>query len=117
VTATRVRLLAVVAVVVLLVVGVAAVVLGAGGTAKPTDRTAIGIVTHVDAASLTDVRGFDLRTDGGTTLHFELGRLDMSPPAFNPQHLSTHAATAEPVKVTYQEDGGRLVAVRLEDGD
>ncbi len=77
--------------------------------------TVTGIVVHVDVVSLTDVRGFDLRTSDGRILSFEIGQLDMSPPGFNPQHLTVHAATAQPVTVTYETVDGRLVAVRMVD--
>jgi hypothetical protein len=82
-------------------------------TRKPT---VTGIVVHVDAQSLTDVRSFDLRTADGQVLTFRIGQLDMTPPGFNPQHLSVHAATAQPVVVTYEERNGERVAVRLVDG-
>jgi hypothetical protein len=79
-------------------------------------QTATGVVVRVDAQSLTDVRSFDLRTADGEVLTFRIGQLDMTPPGFNPQHLSVHAATAEPVVVTYEERNGERVAVRLVDG-
>lgn len=79
--------------------------------------TVEGIVIRVDTSSLTDVRGFDLRTADGTVLSFEVGQLDLAPPAFNAQHLVVHQATAEPVAVTFEEQNGKRVAVRLVDGD
>lgn len=100
----------------IIVVVIVAIAAGAAiylGTRKPT---ATGIVVRVDAQSLTDVRSFDLRTADGRTLTFRIGQLDMTPPAFNPQHLSVHAATAEPVVVTYEERDGQLFATRLVDG-
>lgn len=103
----------------LLVVAVAIVavaVAASGVLGGSPEQSVTGVVIRVDSTGLTEVQGFDLREDDGTVLHFELGTLDMSPPAFNPQHLTAHQATAEPVKVTYEDQGGRLVATRLEDG-
>ncbi len=113
---TRARLVGVLVAVVAIAV-VAAVAVGSGLLGGSGDRTVTGVVIRVDSTGLTEVHGFDLREDDGTVLHFEIGTLDMSPPAFNPQHLTAHQATAEPVKVTYEDQGGRLVATRLEDGD
>ena len=102
----------------LLVLGVIVIVAVAiplvfAATNKPTMR---GVVIHVDTVSLTDVRGFDLRTEAGAIVHFQIGQLDMSAPGFNAQHLVVHQATAQPVVVTYEDRDGTLVAVRLVDG-
>ncbi|HEY3523428.1 MAG TPA: hypothetical protein VGK63_06965 [Candidatus Limnocylindrales bacterium] len=97
---------------VIVVVGIA-VAIAFLAVSRPTAR---GVVTRVDTVSLTDVRGFDLRTDAGATLHFEIGQLDLTAPAFNAQHLVVHQATAQPVIVTYEDRNGSLVAVRLLDG-
>lgn len=78
--------------------------------------TVTGVVVRVDTASLTDVRGFDLRTFDGQVLDFRIGQLDLSPPAFNAQHLVVHQATAQPVIVEYEVQDGQRVAVRLLDG-
>jgi hypothetical protein len=78
--------------------------------------TATGIVVRVDTVSLTDVRSFDLRTADGQVLTFRIGQLDLSPPGFNAQHLVVHQATAQPVIVEYEVEGGERVAVRLLDG-
>ncbi len=102
--------LAVLSVIVIAALAVPAIYLA---TRRPTET---GVVVRVDAQSLTDVRSFDLRTADGRILTFRIGQLDMTPPGFNPQHLSVHAATAQPVVVTYEERDGQLVAVRLVDG-
>jgi hypothetical protein len=101
-----------------LVLAVAAIVIVGAVVAlalQPRRSTVTGVVVRVDAVSLTDVRSFELRTGDGQVLTFEIGTLDMTPPGFNPQHLSVHAATAEPVAVTYEDRDGRHVAVRLTD--
>jgi hypothetical protein len=99
-----------------LAIVVAAIVVAVMALALTPKRSMVsGVVVRVNAASLTDVRSFDLRTADGRVLTFDIGPLDMTPPAFNPQHLSVHAATAEPVAVTYEDRDGRHVAVRLTD--
>ena len=82
--------------------------------ARPPDRVEIGVVTRVDAVSLTDVRAFTIRTPDGRTVNFRIGALENGT-QFPPGHLGEHAATATPVRVTYREEGGELVAVRLDD--
>jgi hypothetical protein len=78
--------------------------------------TVTGVVVRVNAESLTDVRSFDLRTADGQVLTFRVGKLDLSAPGFNAQHLTVHAATSQPVVVEYEEQNGERVAVRLLDG-
>lgn len=82
--------------------------------AGPAMRTEVGVVTDVDAASLTDVRGFTIRTPDGRTVAFRIGVLENGA-QFPPGHLGEHAATATPIRVTYREESGVLVAVRLDD--
>ena len=77
-------------------------------------RQATGIVIDVDAAGLTDVRGFTLRTDAGEEVDYRLGSLENGA-EFPPGHLVEHVATAEPVLVFYREEGSDRVAFRIED--
>jgi hypothetical protein len=83
-------------------------------SALPTSPVS-GIVVKVDALSLTDVRGFTLRTPDGRELAFTIGVLENGT-VFQPAHLSEHLATASPVKVTFHVEGERLVVTRIEDG-
>jgi hypothetical protein len=103
------------------VVGVAIMALAAAvavGVYLPgRTQTTTGVVVRVNADSLTQVRSFELRTANGDVVTFQVGNLDLAPPGFNAQHLSVHAATAEPVAVTYEDRGGRHVATRLTDAD
>jgi hypothetical protein len=99
---------AIIAAVAVLLVG--AVVLSQAGR----ERTATGVVVDVDAAGLTDVRGFTLRTADGVETGFRIGRLENGAD-FPPGHLVEHVATSEPVKVFYRDEGGQRVAFRLED--
>jgi hypothetical protein len=46
----------------------------------------VGVIVGVDAASLTDVRGFTLRTSDGASVEFEIGDLENGA-EFPPGHL------------------------------
>ena len=83
---------------------------------RPALRTDVGIVVKVDSVSLTDVRGFTIRTHDGRTLEFRVGQLENGA-EFPPGHLGEHQATASPIRVTYRDEGGERVAVRLEDAE
>lgn len=96
---------------------VLAVALASGLGEEPLEPgVETGVVVAVDAAGLTDVRGFSLRTGDGRTIDFRIGRLENAA-EFPPAHLSVHLADAYSVRVTYEMDGAQRVAVRLEDGD
>jgi hypothetical protein len=77
-------------------------------------QTETGLVIAVDAFSLTDVRGFTIRTDDGRTVDFRIGALENGA-QFAPGHLLEHRATGAKVVVTYHRENGELVAIRLED--
>jgi hypothetical protein len=80
----------------------------------PGAHQMVGVIVRVDAVSLTDVRGFTLRTTDGATVEFEIGDLENGA-AFPPGHLVEHQATAQPVRVWYRTEGDAKVVVRLED--
>jgi len=82
--------------------------------AQPPRQTETGVVIAVDSTSLTDVKGFTLRTPDGRTVTFTLGPLENAS-QFAPGHLNEHVATAVPVLVTYRDKNGQRVVVRLED--
>ena len=98
---------------VLVALGALAIVV-ATSFARPTDRVEVGVVIDVDAVSLTEVRAFTIRTPDGRTVVFRVGPLENGT-EFPPGHLAEHAATATPIRVTYREEGGELVAFRLDD--
>lgn len=77
-------------------------------------QTETGLVTAVDASSLTNVRGFTIRTDDGRTVVFRIGALE-NPAQFAPGHLLEHRATGVKIVVTYRQENGELVAIRLGD--
>jgi hypothetical protein len=81
---------------------------------RPASRTEVGVVIAVEAVSLTDVRAFTIRTADGRTIVFRVGVLENGA-EFPPGHLGEHQATAAPIRVTYRDDGGEHVAIRLED--
>ena len=73
-----------------------------------------GVVIAVDAASLTDIRGFTLRTSLGATIDFKVGQLE-NVTEFSPSHLKEHQATSSPIRVWFRVENGERVAYRLED--
>jgi hypothetical protein len=81
---------------------------------RPAPRTEVGVVISVESISLTNVRGFTIRTADGRTVAFRVGQLENGA-TFPPGHLGEHAATAVPIVVTYRDENGERVAIRLED--
>ena len=81
----------------------------------PAAKSAAGIVVAVDQVSLTEIRGFTLRTDAGEMLTFRIGPLDLSGGGFPANHLREHMATASTVAIAYTEVDGERVAIRLVD--
>jgi hypothetical protein len=98
----------VVAVVVLAIVAVT--VLGGPGRQVET-----GIVVEVHATSLSNVQGFSIRTADGRTIDFRMGQIENAT-QFAPGHLAEHKVSLVPVRVTFVQEPGGPVAVRLEDG-
>jgi hypothetical protein len=101
-------LLGAVVLVVLLAV-VATMVLGGPGRQVET-----GVVVAVQATSLSDVRGFSIRTADGRTVDFRVGTIENAT-QFAPGHLAEHKVSLVPIRVTYVQESGGPVAVRLED--
>ncbi len=98
----------------LAVAALAALVVVATLLGRPAPRTEVGVVISVDAVSLTNVRGFTIQTVDGRTVQFRVGQLENGA-QFPPGHLGEHAATAVPIVVTYRDENGEHVAIRLED--
>ena len=87
---------------------------GSNGGSEP--KTVTGVVTSVDASSLTKLNGFTLHTDDNRTLVFKVAPdADRDPQnGFVAGHLRTHALAATKVKIFYREENGQLLAFRLE---
>lgn len=81
---------------------------------RPGRQVETGIVVAVRATSLTSIQGFSIRTADGRTVDFRVGALENAS-SFPPGHLAEHKVTLIPVRVTYVEEAGEPVAVRLED--
>ena len=77
-------------------------------------QTETGLVTAVDSSGLTNVRGFTIRTNDGRTVSFRMGALENGA-QFAPSHLLEHRATGVKIVVTYRQENGAFVAVRLDD--
>ena len=92
---------------------VAAIALGACASAE---QSAAGLVTDIDTLGLSQVQGFTLRTEDGTSLEFAIeGGTDLSAGGFPPDHLREHMANASGVAVAYRTDGDERIVVRLTD--
>jgi hypothetical protein len=105
----RVVLLAAAVVAIVAVAIVASMVVGGPGR-----RVETGIVVAVEATGLTTVQGFSIRTSDGRTVDFRVGSLENAA-AFPPGHLAEHKVTLVPIRVTYVDESGAHVAVRIED--
>jgi hypothetical protein len=77
-------------------------------------RVETGVVVAVQATSLSSVQGFSIRTADGRTVDFRVGTIENAA-SFPPGHLAEHKVSLIPVRVTYVEESGGPVAVRLED--
>ncbi|HEX7473995.1 MAG TPA: hypothetical protein VF323_13000 [Candidatus Limnocylindrales bacterium] len=101
---------------VLLAVVVVAVAVGAP-VAWWFTREAVtcGIVVGIDQASITDVRGFTLRTSDGITSSYVVVPARLAPDSFVPGHLREHRALATPVCVTFRPAESPAVALDLTD--
>lgn len=108
---SRSRLIALLAVVVAIVAVSVAAVTAFGG---PGRRVETGVIVAVQATSLSSVQGFSIRTQDGRTVDFRVGAIENAT-QFPPGHLAEHKVSLVPVRVTYVEESGALVAVRLED--
>jgi hypothetical protein len=82
-----------------------------GGLVSPVT----GLLTKLDSEGLTKVTGFRMRLNDGQEVEFRIGSLENGA-QFPPGHLAEHMATSSSVKVFFRDDGGSLVAYRLEDG-
>jgi hypothetical protein len=80
----------------------------------PGRRVETGVVVAVQATSLTDVKGFSIRTQDGRTVDFRVGNLENAV-QFPPGHLAEHKVSLVPIRVTYIQEPSGPVAVRLED--
>ena len=81
---------------------------------RPAPKTEVGVVVFVDSVSLTDVRAFAIRTPDGRTVQFRIGQLENGA-QFPPGHLGAHQVDSVPIRVTYRDENGEHVAIRLED--
>ena len=101
-------LIAAVAAIVVLAVAVTTIL---GGPGRQVET---GIVVAVQATSLSDVQGFSIRTTDGRTVDFKVGTIENAT-TFAPGHLAEHKVSLVPIRVTYLDEAGSHVAVRLED--
>jgi hypothetical protein len=96
------------------IIAVVTAVVAANLIGGPGRRVETGVVVAVDATSLTSVQGFSIKTTDGRTVDFRVGKLENGA-VFPPGHLAEHRVTLVPIRVTYVDEGGGPVAVRIED--
>ncbi len=80
------------------------------------ERSVEGIITNVDAASLTQVETFTVRDNANNTIVFRIApdaRQDLED-GFVPSHLREHALAVEQVKVFYRVEDGEFLALKIE---
>ena len=88
-----------------------AVTCSAGG-----ERSVEGIITNVDAASLTQVETFTMRDNDNNIIVFRIApdaRQDLEE-GFVPSHLREHAVAVGQVKVFYRVEGGEFLSLKIE---
>jgi hypothetical protein len=94
----------------------AAIACGGGG--GDGTMTATGLITQVDAPTLTQLSSFTLHTDDDKTLVFKIAaEAEQQDPqnGFVPSHLRTHILAQTKVKITYRKENSTLFANRIED--
>ena len=80
------------------------------------ERSVEGIITNVDAASLTQVETFTVRDNDNHTIVFRIApdaTQDIEE-GFVPSHLREHAVAVGQVKVFYRVEGGEFLALKIE---
>ncbi|MDP8923397.1 MAG: hypothetical protein M3O34_11040 [Chloroflexota bacterium] len=96
------------------VLAVALILIGlslSGCAGEPTTGAVRGLLTDVQAASLTMLREVELRAEDGRVLRFTVD----GDTGITPGHAREHMVNAEPVTVTYRSEQGKLVALRIDD--
>lgn len=85
-----------------------------GSSAEPagSPRELTGVVVKVDSQGLGEVTSFELRSKGTVHEIFINPRVVYG---FNPDHLSGHLASGDPVRVEVREEEGKLVATAMDD--
>ena len=73
-----------------------------------------GVPIDIEAAGLSQVTAFTIRTNAGAEQRFLVGTLENAVD-FPPGHLAEHLATSSPIRVFFRVEGSDLVAYRLED--
>lgn len=71
-----------------------------------------GVIVDVDAKTLTEVKGFTLRSEGET---YEILLAPEANLGFPPSHLNEHSISGDPVTVDLVTRDGRLYALSVAD--
>jgi hypothetical protein len=85
---------------------------------KAATQTVRGVLIAVDSHALQSFESIELRTDDGQELTFRPAP-DYVPGGgaqpMTPGHMRQHMALADPVLVTYRQEGDQLLAVTITD--
>jgi hypothetical protein len=93
-----------------------AALIAACGGGSDDELSVTGVVIDVQEQSLTQTQTFTLRSDAGEEVVFRIAP-DLAPDQiewFVPGHLQSILTTGEEVTVYYRDDGGALLAERME---
>ena len=86
----------------------------ADGASAVATSPMTGVPIDIEAAGLSQVTAFTIRTNAGAEQRFLVGKLENAVD-FPPGHLAEHLATSSPIRVFFRVEGSDLVAYRLED--
>ena len=80
------------------------------------ERSVEGIITNVDAVSLTQVETFTVRDNDNNVLVFRIApdATQNQEDGFGPGHLREHALAVAQVKVFYRVEDGEFLALKIE---
>lgn len=101
-------------------VGVVAYLLvGCDPTAvQPTPSASVtGVVIAVDGPNTASVETFRIQANGGQTVDFRVGRLELFNGGLPAPHLREHLVSGIPIAVDYYVEAGTNVAVRYVDAE
>jgi hypothetical protein len=81
-----------------------------------SEHSVTGVITDVQATSLTQIESFTLHKGNGESvvLHVAPDASQDAQEGFFPGHLRSHALLAEQVTVYYRTEGDELLALRVE---
>ena len=77
-----------------------------------SEKSIEGYLTNVSASNLLSVDWFEIETNSGKVMRFEVTD---SIGSFTPSHMRHHMLIGDPILITYYENDGELDASMVED--